>query len=98
MAEWKHLDLISNQSYGFSAIFSPYNAFHQAAGDLFVQARARSINIFAMSPFIRGWKLNQSGAAPTVAADLLLRWVSSQEIVDNMLVSMRRSEWVEVNL
>ncbi len=33
-----------------------------------------------------------------MVADILLRWVTSQEIVDWVIVSMRRAEWVQANL
>jgi len=98
MAEYKHLDMVSDKSNGFSAILAPYNAFHQSARDLFSEASTRSIDTFAMSPFIRGWKLSQSGQDTSIVADHLLRWSSSQVIVDHVLVSMRNSAWVEANL
>jgi aryl-alcohol dehydrogenase-like predicted oxidoreductase len=80
-------------------VLSPYNAFNTGAATLFREARARGLRTVAMSPFVRGWNLEKigAGADKADAAALLLRWVTSQEIVDTVFVSMRRAEWVRAN-
>jgi aryl-alcohol dehydrogenase-like predicted oxidoreductase len=51
-----------------------------------------------MSPFVRGWKLDEIGEDKLKAADILLRWAAHNELVDLVIVSMRKSEWVATNL
>ena len=51
-----------------------------------------------MSPFIRGWKLQEIGEDPAEVAAILLRWVVSQPVVDQVIVSMRKQAWVQANL
>lgn len=51
-----------------------------------------------MSPFVRGWKLDEIGDDRRIVADILLRWVVSQDLVDRAIVSMRRADWDEPNL
>jgi len=96
MAEYKHLPLV--ESEGLSAVFAPYNVFDPSAAALFGAASERGVKTFAMSPFVRGWRLEQAGIDAERVADHLLRWVTGQSSVRHAVVSMRRSEWVMVNL
>ncbi len=52
----------------------------------------------ALSPFVRGWKLDEIGEDPTEVSGILLRWVASQNLDDQVIVSMRQSRWVQTNL
>ncbi|MDP9351043.1 MAG: aldo/keto reductase, partial [Chloroflexota bacterium] len=52
----------------------------------------------ALSPFIRGWKLDEIGGDKRVVSEVLLRWVASQPLVDHVIVSMRKSEYVRRNV
>ncbi len=78
-------------------VLSPYNAFNPGAASLFREAKTRGIKSVAMSPFVRGWNLQNIDADKQAAAALLLRWVTSREFVDTIFVSMRRATWVRVN-
>jgi aryl-alcohol dehydrogenase-like predicted oxidoreductase len=51
-----------------------------------------------LSRFVRGWKLDEIGEDPAEVSGILLRWVASQDLVDHVIVSMRKSEWVRANL
>jgi aryl-alcohol dehydrogenase-like predicted oxidoreductase len=51
-----------------------------------------------MSPFVRGWNLDKAGVGRAKLAALLLRWVTSQETVDTVFVSIRKTEWILANL
>lgn len=81
-----------------SHAFAPYNAFNRGALPAFEEAKRMGLTVVAMSPFIRGWKLDEIGEDKAVVADILLRWVASQEVVDRVVVSMRKAEWVNANL
>ncbi len=80
----------------FTHVLAPYNAFHREAATLFQEAKQRGMSTVAMSPFVRGWNLSKLNTNATTAS-LLLRWVTSQECVDTVFVSMRRPEWVLAN-
>ncbi len=79
-------------------IFAPYNAFNREVLPVFEEAKRRGLSVVAMSPFIRGWKLDEIEEDKALVADILLRWVAGQELVDHVIVSMRRAEWVGANL
>jgi len=85
-----------------SHVLAPYNAFNQDAAETFTQARTRNLCTVAMSPFIRGWKMDEivaaNGEDKAEVADVLLRWVTGQPLVDHVIVSMRRTDWVGRNL
>ena len=51
-----------------------------------------------MSPFMRGWKLQEIGEDPAEVAAILLRWVVAQSVVDRVIVAMRKRAWVQANL
>ncbi|MFC4779027.1 aldo/keto reductase [Paenibacillus sp. GCM10023252] len=96
MCREEHLNDLPTDS-PVTAVFTPCNYFHQDALPLFAEAKRRGIHTFALSPFQRGWKLEQSGYDPEAAAELLLRWITGQPQVDQVIVSMRRSEWIGTN-
>ncbi len=79
-------------------IFAPYNAFNREALSTFPEAKRRGLCNIAMSPFVRGWKLEEIGEDKELVADILLRWVAAQDLVDRVVVSMRKTEWVHVNV
>ena len=85
-----------------SHVLAPYNAFNQDAAETFTQARTRNLCTVAMSPFIWGWKMDEivaaNGEDKAEVADVLLRWVTGQPLVDHVIVSMRRTDWVGRNL
>lgn len=65
---------------------------------MFMKAKEMGMTTIALSPFIRGWKLDEIGGNKEAAADVLLRWVSEQDVVDQVIVSMRKREWIYSNL
>lgn len=85
-------------AHPFTHVFAPYNAFHRDARAAFEQAKGAGLTVVAMSPFIRGWKLDEIGEDKGSVAGILLRWVASQDLVDRVIVSMRKLEWVQTNL
>lgn len=100
MATPRHLEMLPS-SHPVSHVLAPYNAFHADAAETFTQARTMNLCTVAMSPFIRGWKMDEIAAAGedrAQVADVLLRWVAGQPLVDRVIVSMRRTEWVGTNL
>ncbi len=82
----------------FSCVLAPCNAFNRSTFPLFARARERGLKKIAMSPFIRGWKLDEIGEDTAEVAAILLRWVVFQPLVDQVIVSMRKPEWVQANL
>lgn len=101
MAASRHLERLPS-GHPISHILAPYNAFHRDAAETFTHVRAMNLHTVAMSPFVRGWKMDEivagSGDDRDEVADILLRWVAAQPLVDNVIVSMRRAEWVATNL
>jgi aryl-alcohol dehydrogenase-like predicted oxidoreductase len=88
----------------YSSVFAPYNLFNQEAEGLFTLAQSRKIHTVAMSPFIRGYKIDEiigkfgkHGNNKAEIADLLLRWVAEKPFVDEINISMRLPAWVETN-
>ncbi len=96
MAEIRHLRQLP-ADHPVTQVLAPYNAFHRGAADMFAMARDRGLGTIAMSPFVRGWKLDEIPVDKEVAADILLRWVVFQPLVDQVIISMRREEWVHKN-
>jgi aryl-alcohol dehydrogenase-like predicted oxidoreductase len=86
------------QGHPVSSVLAPYNAFNREAATMFERAKEMGLAAIAMSPFIRGWKLDEIRADREEVAAVLLRWVASQEVVDRVIVSMRRPEWVRANV
>lgn len=97
MVEPRHLRSLP-RDHPIDLIFAPFNAFNRAALPVFEEASRRGMAAVAMSPFVRGWKLDEIGGDTASVADILLRWVASQNVVDRVIVSMRRVEWVRTNL
>lgn len=93
----RHLRMLP-EAHPVSHVFAPYNAFNRDALTVFEEAKRMGLAAVAMSPFIRGWKLDEIGEDKALVSDILLRWVASQDIVDRVIVSMRRTEWVHANL
>ncbi|NBD23159.1 aldo/keto reductase [Paenibacillus glycinis] len=81
-----------------SAVLAPYNAFHPEAKEMFKTAKAMGMDAIALSPFVRGWKLDEIGADKDAAAGILLRWAAAEPLIDRVIVSMRKAEWVHANL
>ena len=79
-------------------VLAPYNAFNQGAAEMFQKARGMGLSVIALSPFIRGWKLDEIGGDKRQVSEILLRWVASQDLVDSVIVSMRKAEYVAQNL
>lgn len=97
MAQLRHLNWLPD-THPISYVLAPYNAFQQDAAELFEAAKSRGMTTVALSPFIRGWKLDEIAADKNVTADILLRWVAHQPNVDHVIASMRKKEWVVANL
>ena len=97
MVGLRHLDQLP-AGHPVSHVLAPYNVFNRDAAALFARARALGLQTVAMSPFIRGWKLDEIGEDTAEVAAILLRWVVSQQLVDRVIVSMRKREWVHANL
>ncbi len=97
MAQLAHLEALP-PDHPFSYVLAPYNAFNRGAAETFARAREMGLGVIAMSPFIRGWKLDEIGGDKAEVAAMLLRWVAWQELVDRVVVSMRRKAWVAANL
>lgn len=97
MAEEQYLEQLP-LGHPISYVLAPYNAFNRSAAAMFERARSMNMGTIALSPFIRGWKLDEIGGDKRVVSEILLRWVASQPLVDNVIVSMRKSEYVRTNL
>lgn len=97
MAGLRHLDQLPS-GHPVTHVLAPYNAFNRDAAALFARARELGLQTVAMSPFIRGWKLQEIGEDTAEVAAILLRWVVSQPLVDRVIVSMRKRAWVQANL
>lgn len=97
MVQLEHLERLP-ADHPVTHVLAPYNAFNQAALELFVKAGERGLSTIALSPFIRGWKLDELGEDKDSAAEILLRWVASQQVINHIIVSMRMREWVSANL
>ncbi|REE85167.1 aryl-alcohol dehydrogenase-like predicted oxidoreductase [Paenibacillus taihuensis] len=95
MVEPSHLDRLP-ADHPVTHVLAPYNIAHQRTQETFVIAKEMGLTTVALSPFVRGWKLDEIESDQ--AADLLLRWVTEQEIVDKVIVSMRKQEWIHSNL
>jgi len=79
-------------------VLEPYSAFSRGALAMFELAREHGLVTMALSPFVRGWKLDAIGGDTSEVAGIALRWVTSQPVIDTVVVSMRRSAWVHTNL
>ncbi|QHW33799.1 aldo/keto reductase [Paenibacillus rhizovicinus] len=97
MAQLGHLRQLP-AVHPISAVLAPYNAFHREAKEMFEAAKSLGMDAIALSPFVRGWKLDEIGADKNTAAAILLRWVAAEPLVDHVVVSMRKAEWVHSNL
>ncbi len=97
MVQLAHLGHLPHD-HPITHVLAPYNAFNQGAAAVFAAARKMGLRVIALSPFIRGWKLDEIGEDRPLVAELLLRWVTAQPLVDHVIVAMRRAEWVEANL
>lgn len=97
MATKEHLKRLPIQ-HPFTHVLAPFNVFHPHAERMFQCAKAKGLSVIAMSPFVRGWKLEEIPQEKHRVADVLLRWVTSQPFVDHLIVAIRKQEWVRANL
>lgn len=100
MVQQKHLAMLPSD-HSVTQVLAPYNAFNREAAEVFAAARTMGLRTIAMSPFVRGWKMDEiiaKGETRELVADLLLRWVITQPLADGVIVSMRRAEWVTANV
>jgi aryl-alcohol dehydrogenase-like predicted oxidoreductase len=97
MAKARHLEVLP-EGHPVGGVLAPYNAFAREAADVFAVANSQGMERIALSPFVRGWKLDEIGEDPAEVSGILLRWVASQDLVDHVIVSMRKREWVRTNL
>ena len=100
MAEARHLDGLPD-GHPVTHVLAPFNAFNPAAARTFEKAKAANLTTVAMSPFVRGWKMDEmvraAGADKADVADLLLRWAAFAPFVDFVDVSIRKAAWVAAN-
>ncbi|TVY01498.1 aldo/keto reductase [Paenibacillus cremeus] len=97
MVKLEHLcQLLTDHQVSY--VLAPYNAFNQGAKEMFLKAKEMGMTAIALSPFIRGWKLDEIGGNKGSVAEILLRWVAGQRLIDRVIVSMRKEEWVHTNL
>jgi aryl-alcohol dehydrogenase-like predicted oxidoreductase len=93
--------------YDFMA--QPYNVDTEDAPESFAAAKRLGWETIALSPFVRGWKLDAmvEAAEPLEdedasirgrLADHMLRYSLFQPDVDRLVVGMRRVEWVHNNV
>lgn len=97
MLRLEHLQQLL-EDHPITYVLAPYNAFNQDALGIFQKAREMGLQAIALSPFIRGWKLDEIGEDKAKVAEILLRWVVNNDLVDFVIVSMRMSEWVKANV
>lgn len=97
MVKPQHLENLPEEN-PVTHVLAPYNAFNQETVTTFLKAKEMNLVVVALSPFIRGWKLDEIPEDNQVVSDILLRWVSSQKIIDYVIVSMRKREWVKENI
>jgi aryl-alcohol dehydrogenase-like predicted oxidoreductase len=97
MVKPKHLENLP-EDHPVTHVLAPYNAFNREALSTFLKAKEMGIVVISLSPFIRGWKLEEIPDENHVVSDILLRWVASQDITDQVIVSMRKREWVKNNI
>lgn len=97
MAQLAHLERLP-AGHPATVLLAPYNAFNRGATHTLTRARELGLGTIALSPFVRGWKLDEIGEDTASVAPILLRWVTSQPLVDQVIVSMRKPEWVGTNL
>lgn len=94
----------------FQLMVRPYNVTTRDAGPAFSASRRLGWATFACSPFVRGWELDGivskarrrgSGNGQDLlerVADHMLRYSLFAPNVDKLIVSMRRAEWVRLNV
>jgi aryl-alcohol dehydrogenase-like predicted oxidoreductase len=97
MVKLEHLQQLP-ENHPISYALAPYNAFNQEALDMFKHAKKMGIGAIALSPYVRGWKLDEINEDKALVSDILLRWAAGNELVDSIIISMRKSEWVKANL
>jgi aryl-alcohol dehydrogenase-like predicted oxidoreductase len=97
MAALSHLQQLPDD-HPVSFVLAPYNAFNTAAEGLFHHAKNIGLEVIALSPFIRGWKLDEIGEDTKEVSEILLRWAAWQPLAEYVVVSMRKAEWVHANL
>ena len=97
MVEAAHLRALGTD-HPITHVLAPYNAFTQGATAVFAQAREQGLRTIALSPFVRGWKLDEIDEDPATVAPILLRWAAFSDHVDRVVVAMRRREWVAANV
>jgi aryl-alcohol dehydrogenase-like predicted oxidoreductase len=90
MLKLTHLQQLPGK-HPISYVLAPYNAFNQDALALFRLAKKMGIQSIALSPFIRGRKLDEIGEDKAIAADILLRWVASFFMM-NLIV--KKKKWM----
>jgi aryl-alcohol dehydrogenase-like predicted oxidoreductase len=94
----------------YSWVVAAFNAVERGTADVFAEAHCRGARGIATSPFGRGWDLERlaasaaaaDGRAPAGAvaevADLMLRFSLFASGADRLVVSMRRAQWVSLNV
>jgi aryl-alcohol dehydrogenase-like predicted oxidoreductase len=97
MVQLEHLEYLP-EDHPITHVLAPYNAFNRETLSMFSKASKMGLKVISLSPFIRGWKLDEIPEDNHVVSDILLRWVTTQEIIDHVIVSMRKRDWVRANL
>lgn len=98
----------SDTVYDF--VVEPYNLFTEGASERFAAYARHGWEIYACSPFVRGWQVERLAAlaatelqvdavtARARVADHLLRYALFAPHIGRLIVAMRRPEWVQANL
>lgn len=94
----------------FSFMVQPYNVDTDDAPESFTAAKRLGWETVAVTPFVRGWKLDEMVAAASEMSDdpepelrsrlsdHMLRYSLFQPNVDQLVIGMRKAEWLDQNV
>lgn len=94
----------------YSFMVHPFNITTKEAAPVFHMSRKLRWQIFACSPFVRGWELEKMVETATgksyeskevlkaKISDLMLRYSLFEPSADRLIVAMRKSDWVLKNI
>ncbi|RPI00627.1 MAG: hypothetical protein EHM64_16895 [Ignavibacteriae bacterium] len=98
-----NIDLLKNIP-SLTFMVRPYNVLTDEAPPIFTAAKNAGLETIACSPFVRGWQLDKMAQASggimhkQRIADAMLRYSLHSPSVDRLIVSMRSSELVRMNI
>lgn len=103
-------DVEYGQDNPYSFMVQPYNVDTDDAPESFAAAKRLGWDTVAVTPFVRGWKLDEMVATASERsddpepelrsrlADHMLRYSLFQPNVDRLVVGMRKVEWIHRNV